>query len=126
MIIPNVWSILYDEEMYPDPSTFNPDRYLLNGKLNPAVRDPRTACFGFGRRICPGRHMAYSSVWITVASMLATMNITKAINTEGKVIEPSWEYVSAILHMPKRFPCSVKPRSAEAESLIRLAVLEQE
>jgi cytochrome P450 len=35
--------------MYPDPLTFKPERFLLNGKPNPDVRDPQAA-FGFGRR----------------------------------------------------------------------------
>jgi hypothetical protein len=35
--------------MYPDPFAFKPERFLLNGKLNPAVKAPDVA-FGFGRR----------------------------------------------------------------------------
>jgi hypothetical protein len=35
--------------MYPDPYSFKPERYLLDGKLNPAVTDPDIV-FGFGRR----------------------------------------------------------------------------
>lgn len=42
--------------------------------------------------ICPGRHMAWSFLWIMVASMLATMNITKAVDENGVLIEPSGEY----------------------------------
>ena len=41
----------YDQTMYPDPETFNPDRFLKDGNLNPAVRDPETIVFGFGRRL---------------------------------------------------------------------------
>ena len=48
-------------------------------------------------RICPGRHMAWSSLWITIASLLATMNITKAVDENGVVIEPSGEYESALV-----------------------------
>jgi cytochrome P450 len=52
-------SILHNAEDYPDPERFNPERYLTqDGQLDPSVRDPRTACFGFGRRICPGQHIA--------------------------------------------------------------------
>jgi cytochrome P450 len=36
--------------MYPDPYAFKPERFLLDGKLNPAVKDPDCAAFGFGRR----------------------------------------------------------------------------
>ena len=30
---------------------FQPERYLKDGQLNPDVRDPGSAAFGFGRRL---------------------------------------------------------------------------
>jgi cytochrome P450 len=106
------------QNVYPDPHAFKPERFLLDGKLNPAVRNPEAA-FGFGRRsvvflcpstptirgdidihnfrLCPGRHMALSSIWITVASIVATFNIAKAVDEQGKVIEPSYEYLSGLI-----------------------------
>ena len=48
-----VRGILHDPEVYPDPDTFNPDRFMMpDGSLNPDVPKPDIA-FGFGRRICP-------------------------------------------------------------------------
>jgi len=78
IVIGNTWAIMHDEEIYPDPYSFKPERFLLNGKLNPAVRDPDVAAFGYGRRICPGKNMANASLWITIASILATLDIKKA------------------------------------------------
>lgn len=47
-------AILNDKAIYgTDTEIFNPERWLKDGKLNPAVPDPDFA-FGFGRRICPG------------------------------------------------------------------------
>ena len=43
-------SILHDEEAYPDPFMFNPERFIKNGKLDLSIRDPVSAAFGFGRR----------------------------------------------------------------------------
>ena len=43
--------------MYPDPETFNPDRFLKDGKINPDVRDPNTFVFGYGRRYVHHRHI---------------------------------------------------------------------
>ncbi|KAJ7251241.1 cytochrome P450 [Mycena rebaudengoi] len=118
IVIANTWAMLYDEIAYPDPYKFNPDRFLLNGRLNPAVRDPNLV-FGFGRRVCPGQHMAQSSLWITVASLLAVFDITKTIGEDGKILEPSYEYHSSIVLMPLPFKCSIKPRSKAAADLIR-------
>ncbi|KAJ7080682.1 cytochrome P450 [Mycena epipterygia] len=118
IVIGNTWAILHDEAMYPDPYAFKPERFLVDGKLNPAAKYPDSA-FGFGRRLCPGRHMATSSIWITVASILATFNIGKAVDDEGHVIEPSYEYVSAVISTPLPFKCSITPRSPEAVALIQ-------
>ncbi|KAJ7230945.1 hypothetical protein C8J57DRAFT_1386250, partial [Mycena rebaudengoi] len=63
--------------------------------------------------------MAQSTLWITVASLLAVFDITKAIGEDGKILEPSYEYHSALVLMPFPFKCSIKPRSKAAADLIR-------
>lgn len=107
-------AMLHDEKVYPNPFEFNPDRFIKNGMLNPAVKDPMHAAFGFGRRycqaslyvvttakaiyrVCPGRHMAFSAIWISIASILSVFNITKAQDENGNIIEPSHEYTSSLV-----------------------------
>src|ERR1700704_5269907 len=41
--------------------------------------------------------MAFSAVWITVASLLATFDIEKATDENGNVIEPNHEYTSGLV-----------------------------
>lgn len=43
--------ILHDEEIYPDPLTFKPERFIKDGKLDLSVLDPAVVAFGYGRRI---------------------------------------------------------------------------
>ena len=43
-------AVLQDEFTYPDPRTYNPERYLKEGKLDSLVKDPEETIFGFGRR----------------------------------------------------------------------------
>ena len=43
-------SILHDRKAFNNPQEFQPERYLKDGKLNPDVRDPDCAVFGYGRR----------------------------------------------------------------------------
>ncbi|KAJ7740813.1 cytochrome P450 [Mycena metata] len=105
-------------DMYPDPHSFKPERFLLDGKLNPAIRDP-DAAFGFGRRICPGRNMAASSLWITIPSILSTFNIRKATDDNGNVVELSHEYAPGLIACPLPFKCSITPRSTQAVEAIQ-------
>ncbi|CDO69024.1 hypothetical protein BN946_scf184834.g31 [Trametes cinnabarina] len=119
LIVANTWAILHDEKMYPDPDRYSPDRYLLpDGTLNPAVRDPSSVAFGFGRRICPGRYMALDSMWITIACVLSLFDIKKAVDKDGNEITPDGEYIRGFLCHPKPFACSIKPRSKEHEQLL--------
>ncbi|KAI0646809.1 cytochrome P450 [Trametes meyenii] len=120
LIVANQWAILHDEKMYPDAERYDPDRFLKpDGTLDPEVRDPSTAVFGFGRRICPGRFMALDSMWITIASVLALFEIRQAVDEDGKEITPDGEYIRGFLCHPKPFPCVIKPRSKEHEQMVQ-------
>ncbi|KAJ7889513.1 cytochrome P450 [Mycena olivaceomarginata] len=121
IVIGNTWAILHDETVYPDPYAFKPERFLReDGTPNPEVPSPEPA-FGYGRRLCPGRHMANASLWITVASVLATFDIAKALDENGREIEPSYEFDSGFINAPLPFKCSIQPRSQQAVDLIRAA-----
>ena len=41
---------MHDPKAYENPNDFCPDRFIKNGQLDPAVRDPTDYMFGFGRR----------------------------------------------------------------------------
>ena len=43
-------AMLNDEQEYPEPREFRPERFLKNGELDSSVRDPMDIAFGFGRR----------------------------------------------------------------------------
>ncbi|TFK49674.1 cytochrome P450 [Heliocybe sulcata] len=117
LVIPNIWKFLHDPEMYADPEQFNPDRFLpQNGEG--AEPDPRSYCFGFGRRICPGMRVADASLFISCAMALAVFDISRAHDKFGNIIEPVIDYSSNIISHPNPFACSIKPRSENANAMI--------
>ncbi|KZP29761.1 cytochrome P450 [Athelia psychrophila] len=119
IIIANSYQILNDEKAYLDPSSFKPERFLKDGKLDPSVRNPtRVAAFGYGRRVCPGRAVAEQSAWLAAGSILAMFDISKAVDREGAIIEPSGRYTSGLTRHPEAFKCRIKPRSNETRDLI--------
>ncbi|KAL4264130.1 cytochrome P450 family protein [Pleurotus pulmonarius] len=119
IVVGNVWAMLHDDTQYPDPFAFKPERWLLsNGKLNSDMKEP-TVGFGFGRRICPGRHLASSSIWITAAMLLAVFDFAYAVDKDGNPIKPSQRYCSGLIPSPLPFKCQILPRSQAARELIQ-------
>jgi hypothetical protein len=75
--------------------------------------------FGYGRRICPGRYFADSSVWLIIARTLAVFDISKGLDDNGREIEPSALFMPGIISHPEPFKATIKPRSPQHETLIR-------
>ncbi|KAF8139501.1 cytochrome P450 [Mycena galopus ATCC 62051] len=116
-VMGNIWAMTRDESKYPEPERFNPDRFFTaDGKLND---DSVVLTFGFGRRICPGRHNADATVWATIVSVLSTFNIAKAKDAAGNEIEIDPTYSDGIISHPDTFACAITPRSDMARNLVQ-------
>ncbi|KIJ05306.1 hypothetical protein PAXINDRAFT_93626, partial [Paxillus involutus ATCC 200175] len=73
--------------------------------------DPSGYIFGFGRRLCPGRHTADASLWIAIATMLATLEFTLAKDAGAKDITFEPKFLNGATRHPATFPCRISPRS---------------
>ncbi|KAH9063196.1 cytochrome P450 [Lactarius vividus] len=96
VIIANAWAVLHDPGLYPDPEVFNPDRFLdEDGTFRD---DPMIAlAFGAGRRICPGRHLVDTELFVVTASVLSVFNVTRAKDKNGKEIPVAAPPLEAVL-----------------------------
>ena len=88
-------AITRNEELYPDPDKFNPERFI--GRMDSEAAHQVDAVFGFGRRVCPGKAFAEANVWLLMANIAATMDIEKSIDEMGKPITPSTEYIGSFV-----------------------------
>ncbi|KIK41645.1 hypothetical protein CY34DRAFT_805807 [Suillus luteus UH-Slu-Lm8-n1] len=110
VIIVNLVSISRDKEIYPDPLVFRPERFLgPSPQLN-----PRKLFFGFGRRRCPGSHLAEASLYLNISCILAAFTIAKPLDERGQEFTPPPEYenIGPVRH-PKPFKCRFIPRNTD-------------
>ncbi|KAJ7631006.1 cytochrome P450 [Roridomyces roridus] len=108
-VLPNVWAILHEPETYPDPLAFNPNRFAPENRTegkNP-LPDP---AFGFGRRFCPGRILAFDTIWIAVASILVVYDISKSRDETGALKEPAVEFTPHMLRFILYLLPALSPR----------------
>ncbi|ETW79561.1 cytochrome P450 CYP2 [Heterobasidion irregulare TC 32-1] len=124
-IIANVWHLNRDERIYgPDAKEFNPSRHLdEKGQILPGLADTKDEShftYGFGRRICVGRHVANNSLFIQIAMMLWAMNIDRPTNETGVPVPMDIEGCvdDGLSVHPIPFNCKITPRHAQAISML--------
>ncbi|KAL1962244.1 hypothetical protein VTN77DRAFT_9900 [Rasamsonia byssochlamydoides] len=117
LLLANIWAFTHDPKTYHDPMAFKPERFLsVDGHL--PEPDPHSLAFGFGRRICPGRELADSAVYLSIAQSLAVFNIQKVVEN-GQEVDPVVQFTPGIISHPVPYKTSIKPRSPQHEALIR-------
>lgn len=119
-VFANIWNMCRDERMYPDAHAFVPERFAQPAdEETKKKRDPKNFVFGFGRRRCPGMYLAEQSTWLLITSMLAALDIQKAVDEKGNVIEPEVRYENSVFRMPAPFKMDIRPRE-HARKLMNL------
>ncbi|KAF5367063.1 hypothetical protein D9758_003939 [Tetrapyrgos nigripes] len=124
IIFANTWGIYHDPEIYDDPETFKPERFLSSEYgVKPGVSDKdfrHTLVFGYGRRICPGMHLANNSIELNVLNFLWAFEFSPPTDPKTGSYLPvdTWAYEKGVLPAPLPFPCEITPRSASKASMI--------
>lgn len=88
---------MHDPAVYSDPLAFNPSRFLTIEQGGLGEPDPMPTVFGFGRRICPGMHLAAASVWTYVACTLAAFRVVPVKDEKGEEVLPVAETGAGII-----------------------------
>ncbi|ESK84353.1 cytochrome p450 [Moniliophthora roreri MCA 2997] len=122
LVIPNVLAMNHDEATYgPNPDEFRPERFLNEDgthKLSPPdTKDEGHYTFGFGYRICPGRHLAFNALF-TFAVTLWAMHLEAGEDSDGISTE---DEESGISSRARKFSVSTKARFPEALEILNLA-----
>ncbi|KAF9006260.1 cytochrome P450 [Hymenopellis radicata] len=112
MVISNIWKMTHDPNVYKNPMQFDPTRFMGE---NPE-QDPREVSFGFGRRVCPGRLLAQSTIFIVCAMALSLFDIRKV-----KGEEPTFSIEHGSVSHPTPYNCTFTPRSSRAVELLHSA-----
>jgi len=118
MVVTNLWGISRDLQHFPDPEEFRPERWQTKTKDEVDACNPSEYAFGFGRRQCPGKKFADTSLFLVIATIVATMNISKALDEHGNEITPPHAYTSGFSNCLKPFQCKIEPRSERIAEMI--------
>jgi cytochrome P450 len=122
----NQFAMVQNPTIYPDPGTYNPDRWLdpkyptFQAPLTQYPNLKRFTAFGFGRRICPGLVSAERSLFIETTMLMWACSVEKKLDAAGKVIPAHWyDYTAGNNTCPKPFAFELKPRSEKRSGLLR-------
>ncbi|KAL4071072.1 cytochrome P450 [Scleroderma yunnanense] len=106
-VVANHWAIANDPEVFPNPEVFDPQRWIdMTGKVR---RDIEFCTFGFGRRVCPGQHVANRSIFINTVLMLWSFRISQ---DPASPID-SFGFPDAVSVQPHPFKAIFEPRVSQ-------------
>ncbi|KAJ7108037.1 cytochrome P450 [Mycena crocata] len=129
--IPNIWAMNRATDVYgPDANAFRPERFLdANGELGPihfnTNKEEGHVTFGFGRRLCIGRHIAHEALFIHMATILWMFKVLPFRGPNGQPLIPTEEGINqGLVVRPQSFNIQFVARFPEALSTLS-ATLEE-
>ncbi|TLS30281.1 hypothetical protein PpBr36_02187 [Pyricularia pennisetigena] len=127
------WGLTRDESVYPDPETFNPDRWL--NPAFPTYKEPLTqypnlngySQFGYGRRTCQGIPIVDQDLFLSMGGLAWAFDIRKKLDTRGNEIPVHWNtYSSLLIAKPIKFEFDCVPREGKSRVIDLMAASARE
>ncbi|XP_069129911.1 cytochrome P450 2B5-like [Argopecten irradians] len=98
LVVPNLESSLFEESLFEDPHTFNPERFIgEDGKLN--GKEHTVLAFSLGRRVCFGESLARMELFLFLTSLVQTF---KLLPEDDKRLPPT-KPISGVVNYPQEF-----------------------
>lgn len=108
-IVPNLWAIHMDPQLWRDPDKFEPERFLKNGEVQkPDFFMP----FSVGRRMCVGDTLTKMEVFLFLASLIHQFHLCVP---EGEIL-PSMDGTISITLTPNIFKVTTILRNARTDT----------
>ncbi|KAH8422612.1 cytochrome P450 [Aspergillus melleus] len=103
-VIVNMWAMHMDPDVYDNPESFLPERWIENPNLPLGI-------FGYGRRACAGRHFGQISLNMVISRLLWAFSFSHSYENGRRVEIDPWnlEQHGASLR-PAPFPADIKLR----------------
>ncbi|ESK85923.1 cytochrome p450 [Moniliophthora roreri MCA 2997] len=124
-ILVNTYGIFHNPQHFDNPEIFNPERYLSHefgikeGVDSSIFRD--RIIFGYGRRVCPGIHLAENSlVNLNTMNLIWAFDFAPLRNAMGNEIPISLDNheKKGLVAFPLPFQCQINPRNQSVVDIV--------
>ncbi|XP_076083138.1 cytochrome P450 2B4-like [Mytilus galloprovincialis] len=104
VIFPNLMSVHHDPSVWDEPDVFRPERFLNNDKF---VKKDAFSAFSMGPRVCLGKQLAESELFLIFVSILQRFDLSKADENDELPIDG---IMTGLTQTPKKFKMCFLPR----------------
>ncbi|KAF8814915.1 putative cytochrome P450 monooxygenase [Phlegmacium glaucopus] len=123
LLFMNTWGIMHDPDIFEEPETFRPERFLENSfgtKPGADIRGFRDNFgFGAGRRICPGERMGRRTIALNAINLVWAFVFSPLKATEPFTLGMDRYNELGMVLVPNPFVCDVKVRDNRRAAMIR-------
>lgn len=86
MVVPALYSLLYDKQEFPDPETFKPEHFLNeDGKFK---YSDYFKAFSAGKRVCVGEGLARMEIFLFLTAILQHFNLKSLVDPKDIDLRP--------------------------------------
>lgn len=125
-VLANHWALHFDPAVYPSPHQFLPSRFIdeKGNLIGTRYSERGHHGFGFGRRICPGMHIAERTLFITFTRIMWAFDVKKPTDpTTGSEVDVDVDdFTGGFSSHPRHLETVIVPRGDWVKPVIEGAV----